>query len=130
MMGLWRCHYVASEIAQLGLDSKPEHATALAVQLCKALLQVAIDGGNWTNAIWLLPFEDPLGQEEFGGEEEELAEIHAYRKATSELKTKALATSDNWKNHYTWDAKEKKWTKRPKGKGGGKDSGGGDGKES
>ena len=54
----------------------------------KLIHQVAIDQGEWTNALLMWPDDDPLGTEDFGGDEEEMKKIHSYRKALSELKTR------------------------------------------
>ena len=124
MLGLWRCHFLLSEVAQFGLENRPDHATALAIQGCKALHQVAIDKGSWENAIHLLPLDDPLGADDFGGDEVELSDTHAYRKATEELKTKASAsdllvtTQDRCKNEWWWDKQSGAWKRRKKAKGG------------
>ena len=90
MRGLWRAHYLGSEILfhyQLG---EWEYAESLLVQLLKLLHQVAVDGGSWDNALLMWPTEDPVGQEDFGMEEHEMIAIHAYRRGLTDLKTKGM----------------------------------------
>ena len=48
---------------------------AMLVQMLKTLHQCAIDGGDWSNALLLWPAEDPIGAEDFGGEEAELRQV-------------------------------------------------------
>ncbi len=52
----------------------------------KALQQVALVIGAWTTAAMLLPTRDPLGREQFGGEERELAAVHRYQKGARDLR--------------------------------------------
>ena len=46
-----------------------------------------IDGGNWTLASSLLPWEDPLRRDVFGGDENELAAAAAWTKSVRELQS-------------------------------------------
>ena len=85
MRGLHRCHKLFSEIVQLEAQGKSAHAWALAIQCCKCLHQVALDGGDWSNADLLIPIAEGLDTGKFGGTERELAAVHSYRKAVKEL---------------------------------------------
>ena len=90
MKGLWRMLHLLCETLEL-LDPEaatyaPEEGTALVAQSIKALIQVGLDGGDWTSASLLLPCPNPSGRTEFGGEESEMAAVHKYRKALKELK--------------------------------------------
>ena len=70
------------------LEDKSLHATAFACQLSKALHQVALDQGDWSNALPMIPVADLLAAPQFGGDEVEMQMIHSYKKAMKELKTK------------------------------------------
>ena len=85
MVGLWRAHYGLSEVLELLEQQRTEEAAATVVQLLKSLHQAVIDGGNWTLASSLLPWEDPLGRDVFGGDENELAAAAAWTKSVREL---------------------------------------------
>ena len=91
MKGLWRCHWMLANIIQSHIEGNPEFALAFACQSMKCLHQVALDQGGWQVAHLLLPEEDPLAPEEFGGDPEELQAAQAFRSALSELK-KAKST--------------------------------------
>ena len=67
-----------------------KQAVAYNCECRKALLQVALDQGKWATAIHLIPTADPIAKSMFGGEEEELVWVHGCRKATTDLKTKAM----------------------------------------
>ena len=58
---------------------------AFACQVSKALHQVALDHGDWSNAIHLIPVPDVLSDPQFGGEEVEMKMVQSYRKAMREL---------------------------------------------
>ena len=88
MKGLWRCHIGFQEIIWMLLEDKPLQATAFACQLSKALHQVALDQGDWSNALPMIPVADLLAAPQFGGDEVEMQMIHSYKKAMKELKTK------------------------------------------
>jgi len=90
MVGLWRAHYGLSEVLELLEQQRTEEAAATVVQLLKSLHQAVIDGGNWTLASSLLPWEDPLGRDVFGGDENELAAAAAWTKSVRELQAQVL----------------------------------------
>ena len=109
---------------------------ALATQACKAVHQVALDQGKWSTATLLLPLEDPLGRDDFAGEEAEMKDVHAYRKALDELRASHASArepeSDLGRSPtLAYDKKEGQWKTKGKakdkakakenGKGGGKD---------
>ena len=62
-----------------------------------ALHQVALDKGDWSNALPMIPVADILQEPQFGGEEVEMKMIHSYKKAMREIKTQHL-TSETPKN--------------------------------
>jgi hypothetical protein len=86
MKGLWRAHWMMANVVQAHLEGDPDYAAAWAVQSMKCLHQVALNSGGWQVGHLLLPEEDPLGQEEFGGSPEELMAAQAYRSAIDELR--------------------------------------------
>ena len=92
LRGLWRCYYLLTEILTAHDAGEHDIVGALVVQGLKSLHQVALDHGGWENAQLLLPYPDPLGRLEFGGEEGELEAIHKYRKSTKELKARHNTT--------------------------------------
>ena len=87
MRGLWRCHAASQRIIWLGLEGDVEHSVAFACQISKALHQVALDNGDWSNALPMIPVADILQEPQFGGEEVEMKMIHIYKKAWRKIKT-------------------------------------------
>lgn len=82
---------------------------------------MAFDGGSWVTAALLLPVPDPMGRAEFGGDEDELEAIYAYRKALTALRKQKEgaeglddegedevpeATKKNWKKTGWWQKKK------------------------
>ena len=61
--------------------------------MLKVLHQAVLDGGNWSLASSLLPWEDPLGRDVFGGDEDELADAAAWTKSVRELQTQVLKST-------------------------------------
>ena len=85
MSGLWRTHHGVSEILELIEHQQVEQAAATAVQLLKAIHQAALDQGSWSLASTLLPWEDPLQREVFGGDEEEMLAAAAWNRSIRDL---------------------------------------------
>ena len=85
MKGLHRIHLHLSHLLTLNLRGKHDQASAYCVQLLKAIYQVAMDDGSWTDAALLLNAKDPLTKEEFGANESELEIIAANREALQRL---------------------------------------------
>jgi hypothetical protein len=94
--GLLRIHYMLSEILGAMMENKGDYAMALTVQASKAVFQASLDDGKWDTAAFLWPFPDPLGGPEFGGQENEMQAVYAYRKALAELKLKAKPPGANY----------------------------------
>ena len=91
MQGLWRCLHLLCELMDMFEALETQEMAplgALLVQAIKCLHQVGIDHGDWSTAQWLLPIPDPSGRSEFGGDEDELTWIHAYKKSIKELRSK------------------------------------------
>ena len=78
MSGLWRCHHAFSEVLELLEQQRVEEGAATCVQALKACHQAALDQGSWVLASTLLPWEDPLGRDAFGGDEEEMMAAAAW----------------------------------------------------
>ena len=74
------------------------------MQLLKSLHQAVIDGGNWTLASSLLPWEDPLGRDVFGGDENELAAAAAWTKSVRELQSQFLKLTSGSRQETSADA--------------------------
>ena len=88
MVGLWRAHYIIAEALQHQLENRPDHCSATLALALEAIHQVALDDGDWLNASLMLPFEDPLAKAQFGGSEEQMAEITRYRRALKDLRSR------------------------------------------
>jgi len=92
MTGMWRVHYSISYALDLLDGKRSTEAAATLVQLQKALHQTAIDDGSWHIAAHFLPFEDPLGREVFGGDEDEMEVAAAWNRGMRDLQTRVAAT--------------------------------------
>ena len=86
MRGLWRVHWILSELLEELLAGNTQYAAAFLVQVLKCLHQVSIDQGSWATGHLLLPLEDPLAPDEFGGDPEELKLAHSYHSALQDLR--------------------------------------------
>ena len=96
-------------------------------KVLKCLHQVALDRWAWNTGLLLVPVEDPLAPEEFGGDPEELKAAHGYQTALSELKKLKVKKQDSSSSEESGEDKQKKKKKkRDKGGGGGKGAGKGD----
>ena len=92
MRGMFRVYAMLGDILDHALHDRHQVAAALTVQAMKSMLQMALDDGAWDNAKLLWPESDPYEVAEFGGLEQEMAHVHRYRKAVSDLKTKVKQT--------------------------------------
>ena len=86
MKGLWRCHWILAQVVQAHIEGRTDYGIAFAVQGMKCLHQVALNSGGWQIGHLLLPEEDPLSPEEFGGDPEELMAAQSYKTALDDLK--------------------------------------------
>ena len=87
MTGLWRVHHGLSHVLALLEQAENEQAAATCVQLLKSIHQTVLDQGNWSIASTLLPWEDPLAREVFGGEESEMVAAASWAKNIKELQS-------------------------------------------
>ena len=97
MTGLWRCQFILCELLDIYNEVGSEETAplgAVIVQSIKCLHQVALDHGDWSTAQWLLPTPDPSGRSDFGGDEQELRWIHAYKKSMKDLKAKVAKAEE------------------------------------
>ncbi len=85
MTGLWRVHYSLGKILQACENQQLELVAGLVTQLLKALQQTALDGGCWSNAVLLLPWEDPLERDLWAGEEDELETAVKFSRSVKDL---------------------------------------------
>jgi len=86
MSGMFQVSMYVLEIIQFHADGEAEKGGALAVQLAKAIHQMAIDKGSWENAVYLIPLEEPGERSRFGGDERELKSIYKYKRSMRELR--------------------------------------------
>jgi len=86
-LGLYRVFHALMEVLDLlAVRGRVQHATALLVQLAKAVHQAAMDGGSWVTGALLLPTEDPLTPPRFAGTASELAGVASYREGMQALR--------------------------------------------
>ena len=88
MKGVWRAHFALAEILQAFHETEPDEAEALAVQASKMPHQVAVDHGEWRNAVWLMPTPDPLDLCAYAGSEREMEAVYQRYKAMKVLSSK------------------------------------------
>ena len=88
MTGLWRVHYALSKMLSLAELRQGELLAGTIMQTLKAVHQAAIDGGSWSNAILLLPWQAPLARELWAGEDLEMATATTYSRAILDLQLK------------------------------------------
>lgn len=75
-------------------EGKHEEDAALVVQAQKVLHQVAVDAGEWQTGVLLWPAADPLGRDEFAGSMREMKDVHSFKKALTELRSKHRGSTD------------------------------------
>ena len=93
MVGLWRCHYAVGHILELLEHRELEQAAATSVQLLKALHQTALDQGSWSNSMLLLPWDDALRADLFGGDEDEMMAAAKWNRGIRDLQSAVAASS-------------------------------------
>ena len=84
---LFRIHFYLSAILEASQDGNGEEAETMGIQLLKALLQVAVDKGNWQNAEPLMP-PQPQSCVHFGGDEHKTQAVFKYQKSLREPRSK------------------------------------------
>ena len=101
---------------ELLASGQAKQAEATLVQLAKAVHQCALDNGSWNNASLLLPIEDPLQRQAFGGSELELSWVNAYKAGLATLQTSLGKHSkdDEASEKPQWQAKAKAKAKSSK----------------
>ena len=104
---LQRVHWHLSHILQLQISGRERSAAAYTVQLCRAVHQSALDQGGWEVAGLLLPEQDPLDRNRFGGSPVELEAIAAYREALRKLQKRDNMKDDDESADPKSDSKKK-----------------------
>ena len=99
MTGLWRCHFMLSHILEKLEQGQTEQAAATCVQALKAVHQTALDGGSWNCSTLLLPYEDPLARDLFGGDEDEMMATAAWNRGVRDLQSQVASLSHNSGGH-------------------------------
>ena len=131
MKGMWRCHDLLAHLMDLGDQGEFTGMQAVVAQGLRAVHQVAIDHGKWSYAVQMLPMSDALGRPAFGGSEQELESIQAYRKGLADLRAKGAGTDKeeekpprkgDGKGETQYTKKQwQEWRKKQKGDGEGGD---------
>ena len=85
MKGMARTHGYVGDVLTVLKDNRPQEAAVLLVQLMKAVHQVYLDRGDWSNAVLYMPTPDLYARRDFGGSEREAETISAYRRARADL---------------------------------------------
>ena len=108
--GFARVHFHCSHILRLMLGGYTREAAAYMCMILRAMNQVMLDGGGWSDASLLLPEEDPLGKVEWAAEENDIEGIATFRSAQSTLRRQR---QNNWKagpeDYEDAPAPRKKW---------------------
>ena len=99
MTGLWRCHFMLGHILEKLEQGQTEQAAATCVQALKAVHQTALDGGSWNCSTLLLPYEDPLARDLFGGDEDEMMATAAWNRGVRDLQSQVANLSHNSGGH-------------------------------
>ena len=127
MTGLWRVHYALSKLLALGEAKEFDLMTGSLVQLLKAVHQTALDGGNWSNAILLIPWPDPLARDLWAGEDDEMAMAAKFSRSVKDLSlrvhlpenaTPAVPSAEDLAEHHPEGGRPTRAQRRAGGKGG------------
>ena len=87
--GLWRLHYAMANMLTVTEQKRTDGTLA---QTLKAVHQVAMDSGSWSNAVLLLPWQDLLQRELWAGEDNEMATAARNSRAIMDLFLKTQST--------------------------------------
>ena len=116
MTGLWRVHFALSKMLALAEMKQGDQLACVIAQCLKAVHQVALDDGSWSNAVLLLPWQDPLARDLWAGEDGEMATAARYSRAIRDLQLKVQTT--DLQNEGLADAEDglaENATRRPRG---------------
>ena len=132
MQGLRRIHFHLSHILTMSLRGNRRQSEAYIAVLLRAVRQVQLDGGNWDNAMLLLPRRDPCAPRRFAATEADLETIVAYRDSMKRLNQMGSGGGGGGGGDKTTGDKDKDKGKgadkeKTKGAGKGKDKTGEDG---
>ena len=87
MVGLWRCHYAVAQMLEHFEHRRLEEGAATCCQLLQAIHETAIDHGSWNNSMLLLPLDDPLRADLFGGDHDEMTAVSQWNRGIRDLRT-------------------------------------------
>ena len=87
-MTMCRIHFALSHALDFGERQEYQKIVPFLGLIQQALVTAAADFGSWENASLIIPTEDPLDQDPFGGDYNDLEAVFSYRKALRELQTK------------------------------------------
>ena len=93
MVGLWRCHYAVARILEHLEHRRLEEGAATCCQLLKAIHETAIDHGSWNNSMLLLPWDDPLRPDMFGGDHDEMMAVAQWNRGVRDLQTQVASAA-------------------------------------
>ena len=92
MKGLWRLHFAMSKMLPLAEQNRTDLLAGTLAQTLKAVHQVALNSGSWSNAVLLLHWQDPLQRELWAGEDNEMATAARYSRSIKDLSWKTQST--------------------------------------
>ena len=87
MVGLWRCHYAVAQILEHLEHRRLEQGAATCCQVLKAIHQTALDHGSWNNSMMLLPWDDALRPDIFGGDPDEMIAAAQWNRGIRDLQS-------------------------------------------
>ena len=115
--GLHRIHYHLSRILDLSMRGSVVESQAYTVQLLKAIAQVSLDNGSWDVANRLLPAQDPLAREAWGGTEKEMETALGYLEALKKLRRQPEKSQDEEKPDKAASGQGGRGTPKKRGRG-------------
>ena len=92
MTGLWRLHYAMAKSLTMAEQKRMDLLAGTLAQTLKAVHQAALDSGSWSNAVLLLPWQNPLQRELWAGEDNKMATAARYSRAIKDLSLKTQST--------------------------------------
>ena len=95
LKGYWRVHWYLASFLDILRKGRVDQAQATLIALRKGLPQFSLDGGEWTTARFMLPFDDPVGADEWAGGEKEISDVVSYTRSIRDLKQKMTAGLDD-----------------------------------
>ena len=103
MVGLWRCHYSVAQVLEHLEHRRVEQAAATCCQILKAIHQTALDQGSWNNSMVLLPWDDALRPDIFGGDPDEMMAAAQWNRGIRDLQSQVGASVRQQQQQQTGD---------------------------